>query len=99
MAAQPPKPSYDALAASLRAHRAEMRLMRDFFHDTTGITDAMQADVVRVAGGTTPQDLLFSHDPEGGEVREVLAMRSQARAEHRFVLAVQGLAGQRAEPY
>jgi hypothetical protein len=98
MAAQRPKPTYDELAASLRAHRDELRLMRNFLHDT-GLNAAMQADVLRVAGFIVPQELLYSHDPIGGEAPETTRWRemaSQVRAEERFILAVQGMA--RAQP-
>jgi hypothetical protein len=101
MAAQRPKPSYDALARSLRAHRGEMRLMSAFLHDT-GMNAAMQADILRVAGHMVPQELLYSHDPEGGEAPETTRWRemaSQVRAQERFILAVQGMAdAQPSEP-
>jgi hypothetical protein len=82
MAAPRAKPSYDELAASLRAHRVEMRVVHAFMNDCLDIDDGRYADLVRVLAHTTPQDLLFSLDPVGGDAPETAeATRTQLRFE------------------
>jgi hypothetical protein len=89
MAAQ--KPTYDELAASLRAHRAEMRISTDFvFLRNISMARRMSTFVLSETGNP-PQDLLFRLDPVGGEAPEHTlwkAQAEQARSEHRFILAV-----------